>query len=85
MRMLKFFPSSDIMNASMLKNFQLKELHFEHPNDLTWWEKPVFHGARALGQNLGIANHIGGLYNYTDVVIYDRKIYKIVHWFSKLL
>ena len=39
MRALKFFPSSDIMNASMLKNFQLKELHFEHPRDLTWWEK----------------------------------------------
>ena len=56
MRMLKFFPSSDIMNASMLKNFQLKELHFEHPNDLTWWEKPVFHGARALGQHPGIGN-----------------------------
>ena len=30
--------------------FKLKELHFEHPCDLTWREKP------ALGQNLGIAN-----------------------------
>ena len=39
MRALKFFPSSDIMNASMLKNFQLKELHFEHPRDLTWGEE----------------------------------------------
>ena len=85
MRLFKFFSLIDIMNASALNIFQLIELHFEHPCDLTWWEKPVFHGARALGQNLGIANHIGGLYNYTDVVIYDHKIYKIVHWFSKLL
>ena len=53
---LKFFPSSDIMNVSTLKIFQLKELHFEHPCDLIWWEKTVFHGARALGLNLGIAN-----------------------------
>ena len=53
---LKFFPSSDVMNAIALKFFQLKELHFEHPCDFTWWEKPVFHGARTLGQNLGIGN-----------------------------
>ena len=56
MRALKFFTSSDVMNASMLKIFQLKELHFEHPRDLTRWEKLVFDGARALGQNPGIAN-----------------------------
>ena len=31
----RFFPSSDIMTASALKIFQLKELHFEHPRDLT--------------------------------------------------
>ena len=56
MRSFKFFPSSDVMNASALKIFQLKELHFKHPRDLTWWEKPFYHGARALGQNPGIAN-----------------------------
>ena len=56
MRALKYFPSSDVINASVLKILQLKELHFEHPRDLTWWEKPVLHGARTLGENLAIAN-----------------------------
>ena len=42
MRALKFFPSSDVMNVSALKIFQLKELHFEHPHELTRWEEPVF-------------------------------------------
>ena len=35
----RFFPSSDVMTMSALKIFQLKELHFEHPRDLTWWEE----------------------------------------------
>ena len=42
MQVLKFFPSSDVINASKLKIFQLKQLHIEHPRDLTWWEKTSF-------------------------------------------
>ena len=51
---LQFFPSSDVTSA--LKIFQLKSSIFERPRDVTWWEKPVFHEARTLGQNPGIAN-----------------------------
>ena len=47
MRELKFFPSRDIMSVNALKIFQLKELHFEPPRDLTWWEEPV-RGERQL-------------------------------------
>ena len=45
----RFFPSSDVMSASVLKNFQLKELHFEHPRDLTLREKPVLYLKTSLG------------------------------------
>ena len=37
-------------------NFSTKELHFERPRDVTWWEKLVFHGAPAFAQTPGIAN-----------------------------
>ena len=49
MRALKFFPSSDVMSENVLKIFQLKELHFEHPHDLTWWEEPVLYLKTPLG------------------------------------
>ena len=42
----KVFPSSDIM--SILKNFQLKSSIFERLCDVTWWEKPVFHGVKPV-------------------------------------
>ena len=45
----RFFPSSDVMSASALKIFQLKELHFEHPRDLTLREKPVLYLKTSLG------------------------------------
>ena len=58
MRALKFFPLSDVMSASVLKNFQLNGLHFKHPRDLTWWEEPVHYFKTPLGTHavVGIAN-----------------------------
>ena len=52
--MERFVPSSDVM--STLKIFQLKSSIFERPRDVTWWKKPVFHGARAFDRNPEIAN-----------------------------
>ena len=80
MCVLKFFPSSDVMNASKLKIFQLKELHFEHPCHLTWWEKPVFHGACALGQNPGIANLYFSNVGLAQLVLSELKAGMLTTW-----
>ena len=58
------FPSSEVTTLKM-ELFQLKNFVHARVHGVTWWEKPVFHGARELGQNPGIAN----LY-FSNVVMY---------------
>ena len=48
-----FYPSSDIMHMNMLKKFSTKELHFEHPHDVTSLGRIC---VPAFAQTPGIAN-----------------------------
>ena len=77
-----FFPSSDVTRA--LKNFQLKSSIFELPRDVTWWEKPVFHGARTFANTWPKPRKSKPSISITlGVPLFDHNIGVVPNWMLK--
>ena len=84
-----FFQSSDVTRA--LNFFQLKSSIFERPHDVTWWEKPVFHGAPAFAKtrpnpgNSKPSISISWIWPWTIYLCHSWQVYNVSNGWLNIL